>query len=222
MTPAPAKLGGRGFTLVELLVVVAIIALLAAIAIPAVTGAINSANRTKCMNNLRTIYTYLQAYAQEHNGQLPIPPKSYQNAAVTNLTQSLSPYIPTVADRKVFYCPAHKAEKNGVLYNFVYTDDLWNDGSISYQYYSLSNQRTTNTITDSTGGATSSTNGIALRVFDNNNQLLMSDKFNSNPGNPTPLDSSTKQICSHPDGLNFLRLNGSVEFSRYGVSIKTW
>ena len=208
MTPAPAKLGGRGFTLIELLVVVAIIALLAAIAIPAVTGAINSAKRAKCMGNLRNIYTYLQAYAQEHNGEMPVPATFYLNSAQTNLTQSLSPYIPKVPDRNVFYCPANKSG-DGSLYG--YTDMRWKTGGIGYQYYSLTNNH----------------DNIPLRMTDSNNHLLMSDKFNEGDSesakNPVVRDDRiTKKIYTHPDGLNLLRLNGSIEFSKYGVDIRTW
>lgn len=193
-----------GFTLIELLVVIAIIAVLAAIAIPIITNVINAANRTKCMSNMRSIYTYLQGYAQEHNGQMPMPGSSYKSPGV-NFTKSLEPYIPTLGERKVFYCPAHKGEKKGVLYPYVYTDANWNTGGISYHYYSFSNKV-----------------GIPLRVMDAGNQLLMSDKFNNSANNPIPVDSSTKKICTHPDGLNLMRLNGAIEFSKYNKDIRTW
>ena len=45
----------RGFTLVELLVVVAIIAVLVALVFPLATGMINTAKRTKCVGNLRKL-----------------------------------------------------------------------------------------------------------------------------------------------------------------------
>ena len=190
-----------GFTLIELLIVVAIIAILATIAFPVVGGIIDTSKRTKCMGNLRSIYTYLQAYAQDNNGQMPKPGTSFKQPG-TNFTKSLEPYIPTKADRKVFYCPSHKRD-DGSLY--AYTDTRWNTGGISYHYYSLSNNEVD-----------------PLRNLDKNMQLLMSDKFNNDANNPAPVDSSTKSICTHPDGLNLMRLNGSIEFSKYGVDIRTW
>lgn len=45
----------KGFTLVEIMIVVAIIGLLAAIAIPSFVNARNSSRTTACINNLRQI-----------------------------------------------------------------------------------------------------------------------------------------------------------------------
>jgi prepilin-type N-terminal cleavage/methylation domain-containing protein len=191
------------FTLIELLVVIAIIAVLATIGISVIGRGIEGAKRAQCMGNLRTIYTYLQAYAAENNGRMPVPPKTFQNAAVTDLLQSLSPYIQSKGDRKVFYCPSHK-RNDGSLY--TYTDTRWNTGGISYHYYSRSNN----------------SDRIPLRMTDDSKHLLMSDKFNKTAANPAPVDSSTKQVVTHPDGLNLMRLNGSIEFSKYGVDIRTW
>ena len=205
----------RGFTLVELLVVVAIIAVLVALVFPLATGMINTAKRTKCVGNLRNIYIYLQAYAQEHENKMPDPPAFYQNAAVTNLLKSLEPYIPTEADRRVFYCPANKLDDGSLK---VYGITNWNAGDIGYQYYSLSNKAVTITNADST----ITTYGLPLRNMDRNMQLLMSDKFNNNADKPSVVTSTKGASCTHPDGLNLLRLNGAVEFSKYGVDIRTW
>lgn len=64
----------RGFTLIELLVVVAIIAMLAAILLPALQNAKESARRTQCVNNLRTLGLAFLSYAGDNNGYLPTPP----------------------------------------------------------------------------------------------------------------------------------------------------
>lgn len=61
----------NGFTLVELLVVVAIIALLTGITLPAVQMARESARRTQCQNNLRQFGLALAQYEMKHN---EIPP----------------------------------------------------------------------------------------------------------------------------------------------------
>lgn len=60
-----------GFTLVEIMIVVAIIALLAAIGIPSLLNARKAANESTANADVKTICTELETYAAQNNGAYP-------------------------------------------------------------------------------------------------------------------------------------------------------
>ena len=61
----------KAFTLIEMLVVIAIIALLLAILMPTLKMAKEHGKRLLCANNLKTIGSAVYLYAEEHDGYIP-------------------------------------------------------------------------------------------------------------------------------------------------------
>jgi prepilin-type N-terminal cleavage/methylation domain-containing protein/prepilin-type processing-associated H-X9-DG protein len=93
----------RGFTLVELLVVIGIIALLIGILMPALSRARRSANTLKCLSNLRQVGAAFQLYAADFRGTIPVVrqdvPDDGSLAITSNIwwSDQLAPYISKLA-----------------------------------------------------------------------------------------------------------------------------
>src|ERR1017187_1779215 len=74
----------KGFTLIELMIVVAIIGILAAIAIPQFANLVAKSQEGRCKANLGTIRSALSIYYGDLEGWYPTDPTS--TAGITSLT----------------------------------------------------------------------------------------------------------------------------------------
>ena len=107
------KLGSkqRGFTLVELLVVIAIIAILVAILLPVLNKARESARQTQCLSNQRTLAMAIMLFVQNNGETMP----------------SASQWMTGLGlDAKVYNCPdAPKTANGGTPNNFGYSSVMF-------------------------------------------------------------------------------------------------
>jgi prepilin-type processing-associated H-X9-DG protein/prepilin-type N-terminal cleavage/methylation domain-containing protein len=98
----------RGFTLVELLVVITVIALLAGLLFPALKSARSKGTLTKCANNLRQISLALEMYANTYDDEYPMAVGAVHwddedpDSHVAPWSQRLLPYS---KDVRLYECP---------------------------------------------------------------------------------------------------------------------
>jgi prepilin-type N-terminal cleavage/methylation domain-containing protein/prepilin-type processing-associated H-X9-DG protein len=120
----------QGFTLLELLVVVAIIGVLAALVSPAVVGALEFANTVECANNLKNVGLGVRFYADAHDGRFP--PSSCPSVGEARESWWLNALQPYAGTTLLYRCPSDPAPGE----DFLDWDNLPDDDWLRYRWSS--------------------------------------------------------------------------------------
>ncbi len=150
---------GKGFTLIEILVVIAIISILAAILFPVFARARENARRASCQSNLKQIALGFLQYNQDYDSKFPWfgmnPANNADSSNPFGWADALQPYIKSA---QVFQCPSENDGSNSNPTQVGYTD-YWYNAMLDARSESAINQ---SSLTILTGDGTSSTSRYAF------------------------------------------------------------
>ena len=216
------------FTLIEMLVVVAIVAILASLMSPSLMSTLDASRRVACQNNLRQQYLGFSAYAGDEHGRLPHSPKfnpsfpvffdvpevpdergfSYFAKGYLGIALKTRGYSTGRAGgagaRDVLYCP-------GVAQHMPEYDDM--HGTIEYSFYaSLPKQK----------------RGVRLSRVSGSNpypRMLSCDRLFTGQlnGNDQGARQTRMQVGHRSQGGNVLAGDGSVKWEEaFGAFDMFW
>ncbi len=118
----------REFTLIELLIVIAIIAILAAILFPVFARARENARRSSCMSNLKQIGLGVMQYTQNYDQRYPS--QSIGGNGVAHLDRWMDSTFPYVKSTQLYTCPSTSV--NNLYMNVNQGRSAMTDGNAAY------------------------------------------------------------------------------------------
>ena len=163
---AAGPLSLRAFTLIELLLVIAIIAILAAMLFPVLSAAKARSQEAACLNNLKQLVACVLVYADDNGSKytdnLPVASLITQsnNWALGNMTvhtQSTNMALlmrgelfPYTTQTALYHCPADPSQTNGTLRVRSYSMNCWigsrymtvTNGELGYRTFVMENETT--------------------------------------------------------------------------------
>ena len=88
-------MGKKGFTIIELLIVIAVISILVGIALPRFKGMQDEGKIAQAKGELRTLQTAVESYYIHNNNAYPATGSTALQTALASATPSIINYVPT-------------------------------------------------------------------------------------------------------------------------------
>ncbi|HWN96859.1 MAG TPA: prepilin-type N-terminal cleavage/methylation domain-containing protein [Methylomirabilota bacterium] len=109
----------RAFTLVEMLVVIAIIAILAAMLLPALSKSKGKAQRISCVSNIKQTGLAILLWAHDHEGKYPWLVKTADGGSYSldKAWQHFTNISEELVTPKVLHCPSDKARQTAETFH---------------------------------------------------------------------------------------------------------
>ncbi len=220
----------RAFTLIELMVVVAIVGILIAITIPATSKALNRARNIQCTGNLKQLSAAMLLYCKDNQGKFPpTQTENYKGTGTGEQWASLisgylskkysgDPSTPA-KERLVFFCPAAMKHYPGT-YEKKHGSYGMNTGLTNNptggQSKRISNHSRTSKTVMLADGRRDMLGWWAAGL--NVNDTFFPDDY---PEKPT----DERSTFVHENGANFVFLDGHtewLEYSNYSAASNEW
>lgn len=207
--------GRSGFSLVELIVVLAITSVLIGLLMPGLRAARESARRLMCASNERQIGVGFAIFAKDQNERMPEswrlgrgdltemmslstgekPPEDTEDLPDRSTFEGLGWLLPLaggyVDSKTCFYCPSHCGDHNIEKYDGMF--HCTDRAPVYCNYHYTGHQRR---VTDDQGNVT-----LERRIYGNGQrQVLLTDGLR------------VRNDFSHGSGMNVLYADGSVEW----------
>jgi len=126
----------RGFTLIELGVVLMVVGILTALVIPGYRYATARADSAKCLGNLRSIGLALNGWLADNNMTMPplVAARASRDEEVMVIDNTLSPFTD---DQRIFACPADRSQAKSTGTSYYWNSALSGQSALNLNLFTF-------------------------------------------------------------------------------------